>query len=156
MFARYFTYVEYPFDQVSRLLRQPDPTWLSGLDGDSGIELLARVGVRLGGVPLYKHVQLQPGPAQLVNPDKVLVPLSWHTSGGPPLFPEMEGHLEAEPFGSQRTQLTLSATYEPPLGALGELLDRALLYRLGDAIIYDFAGRLIEQLEQNLSPRCPT
>ena len=153
MFARYFTYVDYPFDQVSRLMRQANPTWLTRLDGDSGSELLARVGVRLAGIPVYKHVRLEPGRAELLHTSKVLMPLAWHTSGGPPLFPEMEGQLEAEPFGSERTQLTLSATYKPPLGALGDALNRAVLYRLGDATLYDFTGRVIENLRSELESR---
>jgi hypothetical protein len=156
MFARYFTYVDFPFEQVSRLLRQPNPPWLSGLDGNGGNELLARVGVRLAGIPVHKQVELEPGPAWLVHPTKVLVPLAWHTSGGPPLFPGMEGQLEAEPFGSWRTQLTLSATYQPPLGTLGEALDRALLFRLGDATLYDFTSRVIEQLRLQLQSQQQT
>jgi hypothetical protein len=155
MFSRYFTYVEYSFEEVSRLLQQPSSRWLSGLDGDGGDQLLARVGVRLARIRIYKHVRLRPGPARLVWPTKVVVPLAWHTSGGPPLFPEMEGELQAEPFGSQRTQLTLSAMYQPPLGALGEALDRTVLYRLGDATMYDFMGRVIESISLDLKSHRP-
>ncbi|MDQ6949964.1 MAG: hypothetical protein M3256_27895 [Actinomycetota bacterium] len=150
MFARYYTYVEFPFEEVSKLLLQPSPQWLAGLDGDSGDELLARVGVRVGRIPIYKHVRLQPEHGRMLRPIKVIVPLAWKTSGGPPIFPEMHGQLEAEPFGSARTQLTLSANYEPPLGALGEAIDRALLYRLGDATLHDFMARVVDNVRLDL------
>ena len=44
----------YPSDKVCAVVAAP---WSVGLDGD-GRDLLAKVGVRVGRLPIYKHVQL--------------------------------------------------------------------------------------------------
>ena len=61
----------------------PSHPWSVGLDGD-GRDLLAKVGVRVGRLPIYKHVQLTLGNLPAVLPtDRVMLPVSWETVGGP-------------------------------------------------------------------------
>ena len=40
------------------------------------------------------------------------------------------------------TQLAISARYEPPFGAIGRLVDRAVLHRVAEATLKDFLDRV--------------
>jgi len=129
MFSRHSIDLPFPFSEAEeRLLGRK---WVVGRDHGGG-DLLAAVGVRIPGVPSYKHVKLViGGNADRIRAGRTLMPISWHTSGGPPLFPRLDGHLELEAIDG-RCRLALNASYDPPIGQLGELIDRALLGRLAD------------------------
>ena len=64
----------------------------------------------------------------------------------PGLIPEMEGDLEVAPLGPASSQLSISARYTPPLGAIGQAIDRALLHRVAEATLKDFLDRVAEGL----------
>lgn len=151
MFAQASTHLPFPSSRIAALVGDPDHPWSVGLDGN-GHDLLAKVGVRIAGVPLYRHVRLRIGspPAGTLK-DRVMLPVSWEAVGGPPLFPAMEGILHVNPAGEGETKITLNVRYDPPLGQLGEVLDRTLLHRLGQATIEDFVNRLAANLEARLS-----
>lgn len=142
MLAQSSTVLALPPTEVVALLIAPEQHWRVALDGD-GREQLARVGVRIGAVPVYKHIELSVGqvPHELRG-ERVMLPVHWETAGGPPIFPRLDGTLHVEPEGPDSARLTLNATYDPPFGRLGELLDRALMARLAQATLNDFLDRL--------------
>jgi hypothetical protein len=144
------TLIPYSSLAVTRILTDPRHHWTISLDGD-GQAQLAKVGVKLGNVPIYKHVRLQVGRSHVApNRDSVMLAVSWIAVGGPPLFPSMEGTLHADPYGSQSTRLTLNARYDPPMGALGTLIDRTLMHRLAQSTMDDFVLRLAASLTDEL------
>jgi uncharacterized membrane protein len=49
-----------------------------------------------------------------------------------------------------RCQLAISARYEPPLGAVGRAIDRALLSRVAEATLKDFLDRVRESIARRL------
>jgi hypothetical protein len=148
MFAQHVVLLPHSFGTVERVLSDPQHPWTAGLDGAGGAELLARVGVKLAGVPVYKHVKLELGqPLLRIGSSRMLMPVGWRTSGGPPLFPILEGHLEVEGASPQQTTLGLKANYAPPLGGLGRLVDQTLLRGLAQATVKDFVERLAQALD---------
>jgi len=62
----------------------------------------------------------------------------------------MEGTLHVKPKGDSLTRLSLNARYDPPLGKLGELIDRALMHRLAQITMQDFTERLARALSSGL------
>jgi len=56
------------------------------------------------------------------QPGGWLVPIEWRAATLAPLFPVLVGSLAIEP-----ERITLRGTYAPPLGVIGQALDRALL-----------------------------
>ena len=64
--------------------------------------------------------------------------------------PSLDADIEVGELGPERTQLSISARYTPPLGSLGRVLDRALLHRVAEATVKDFLDRVAER-----SPRLP-
>ena len=53
------------------------------------------------------------------------------------------------------TQLSISARYVPPLGALGSAIDRALLHRVAEATMKDFLDRVATALLDGAQPGRP-
>lgn len=142
MLAQGTATLPYPSDAVTAALASPSHEWSVGLDGD-GQKLMAKVGVKVAGIPVYKRVRLRVGAApELLHDDRIMLPVSWETTGGPPVFPRMEGTLHVEPTGDGQTRITLNATYDPPLGRLGALIDRGLMHRLATMTMADFVTRL--------------
>jgi hypothetical protein len=149
MFIRYFLELPVPLEGVEqRLLASPE-TWVPGLARDAedrGELLLAEVGFPVDGdhrVGTAVEIELGTPRTFLLG---TLVPPRWRAAGARRLFPELEADLEIAPLGQDRTQLSISARYRPPMGAVGRVLDRALLHRVAEATIKDFLDRVGEVL----------
>jgi len=77
---------------------------------------------------------------------KTVIPLRWAAARGPGLFPSLDADLEVSPLGPSTTHLAISARYVPPLGALGRMVDRAILFRVAEATLKDFLDRVGQTL----------
>jgi hypothetical protein len=143
MFARYF--VELPIEplEVERLLTDGSMRWLTRLAGEAhhrGDELLAEVGFGER-VRLARQVNLTLG-APIRAAEKTVIPLRWRPTNAPGLFPPLDADLEVAELAPGRTQLAMSARYDPPLGVVGKMIDRSILYRVAEATLKDFLDRL--------------
>jgi len=79
--------------------------------------------------------------------------LRWEATGvGGGLFPALDADLTLVDFGTQGTLVALAGVYRPPLGALGQVLDRAVLYRVAVSTIKDFLARVAAQLADQPVP----
>jgi hypothetical protein len=147
MFVRYFADLAAPFDEVEARLLDAPQGWLPGiLEGaeDRGARLLADVGFHVRDeVRVERQVDVTIGEVYRMT-GKSLVPITWAATGGGRLFPSLEGDIEVASLGEHRTQLSISARYEPPLGAVGRVLDRAVLHRVAEATVKDFLDRVAE------------
>jgi hypothetical protein len=147
MFARYF--VELPIDpqRIERALMDAPSDWLRGLASEAnhrGDTLLADVGFG-GRVRVARRVAVELG-APVHTAGKTVLPLRWTPTDAPGLFPALEADLEVAPLASDRTQLAMSARYVPPLGPIGQVIDRAVLYRIAEATLKDFLDRVGDAL----------
>ena len=59
-------------------------------------------------------------------------------------LPALEGELQVLAVDDRRTSLRLQATYRPPLGTIGDLMDRLVLARLARATVADWVERIAE------------
>jgi hypothetical protein len=134
-----------------------DPgSWLPGLAARAnhrGDELLADVGFGEK-IRVAREVAVTVG-----NPvragTKTLVPLRWEPSGVAGLFPSLDADLEIAPLGPDGTQLAMSARYAAPLGAVGRVIDRVMLFRVAEATLKDFLDGValaVMALEQDTAP----
>ena len=72
--------------------------------------------------------------------------LRWEATGpGIGLFPVLDADLKLVPDG-EGTVLTMAGSYRPPLGSLGEALDRAILRRVAAAAIKSFVAQVAAQI----------
>lgn len=111
-----------------------------------GEELRSRVGP--GGL-LAKEVVIALGPP-VMSRRGLVMPVRWRATGAEALFPSLEGELRVD-RADGGTVLELRATYQPPLGSLGSLMDRALLARVARATVADWVERIGEWLENAAS-----
>ena len=73
--------------------------------------------------------------------------LRWEATGaGGALFPVLDADLTLTDFGARGTLVALAGVYRPPLGLVGQALDRAVLHRIAVATIKDFLARVAAEL----------
>jgi len=59
----------------------------------------------------------------------------------------MNGRLEVAPVSKDETRLTVSGMYEPPLGRLGEELDKALMHNVAEGTVKELAESIAKKLK---------
>jgi hypothetical protein len=145
MFARYFVELPVEPEVVERVFSDGPRRWLPGLARDAnhrGDELLAEVGFGEA-IRVRREVAVALG-APVRSASKTVFPLRWEAAGHPGLFPALDADLEVAALGVERTQLSMSARYVPPFGAMGRAIDRALLSRVAEATLKDFLDHVAE------------
>jgi hypothetical protein len=149
-----FTHISLPVDDVRhRLFVAVGGLWQHVAEAayDEGEQLLSRVGP-FGPVPgLSKSVRLTVGKVR-DRGDGFVVPLTWSATGPTELFPVMEADLEVTPLGAGASQLRISGSYDPPLGAIGRQLDRLLLHQLAEATVRALLSQLVAALLAEPAP----
>jgi len=147
MFLRYYVELDLPAAQAESALLDAPSTWLPALaDGaaERADPLFAEVGVGPGGLRVTRRVSVQLGRA-VRFPSKVSLPMTWDPGGW--LLPRLDAELELGALGKDRTQLAISARYDPPLGTVGRTIDRLALHRVAEATIKDFLDRVAAALQ---------
>jgi Rrf2 family protein len=87
--------------------------------------------------------------------DDLVIPVSWEATGPTGLFPRFKGELHVSAVDPDRTELSLSGRYRPPLGRAGHVLDEAVLARVAHATIRSLLRRMARVLEEELTTRPP-
>lgn len=148
MFVYTYTHVAAPVEEVEEqvlaLLGRLE-AWAASAYRD-GEELRMKIGVA-GSRLAAKAVRVRVGSPQQ-KAEGTTIPLTWDATGIPGLFPTMEADLVVAAVGPEMTQVALRGMYTPPLGALGRVLDRALLHRLAEASVKRFVDSIAGELER--------
>lgn len=129
MFFSQETLVDSPVERTVERLS----AWLGAPGGQAAAaEALAaggRVLVRAGFAGLSKTVEVSTMEPQLRG-TVTAIPLRWSATGPlGDLFPTLDADLEISAADGGQSRVALNGTYRPPLGPVGELLDRAVLNR---------------------------
>ena len=95
------------------------------------------VGFKVGPAAVRKRVRLVVGPPERLG-DWLRIPLAWSARPAAPLFPVLDGYLQLQPLTPRESKLSLKATYQPPLGRLGQAIDDAALHTIARATVKDF------------------
>jgi hypothetical protein len=148
VFLRSYVVVAAPFEKVGAQIAKGAENWLPKMANDAnggGEKLLSELGFDLGKRRVGRRIKVEIG-APTASAAIIFMPIRWRaaTEGG--LFPTLEGELEVAALGSARTQLGLSANYQPPLGLIGKIADRALFHRVAEVTVKDFLERIGERL----------
>ncbi len=145
MFVHYYTYVPLPLGVVEHrldALRDALEDW-AGVAYREGEELRAKVGPSVGGHA--KEVKLVIGVAE-IHRTGLVYPISWTAVGAQTLFPKLTGELVLSHVGPEQTRLSLEATYQPPMGPLGRVVDRVVLGRFAESTVKNWVDQLAEAL----------
>jgi hypothetical protein len=122
----------------------------SASDDAYGAEITGLMRVGPAGISRLVRVQCRDLPERA---NTAGLALRWDVTGpGGALFPVLDADVELVRAGPHRTWLTLNGAYRPPLGALGQALDRAILHRLASATIHGFLSRIATDLHNGAEP----
>ena len=139
-----------PFEEVGAQIAKGAGNWLPDMANDAnggGEKLLSELGFDLGKRRVGRHIKVEIG-APKASAGLIFMPIRWRAATEAGLFPTLEGELEVAAIGSARTQVGLSANYEPPLGVLGKIADRTLFHRVAEVTVKDFLERIGQRLDQ--------
>lgn len=146
MLVRYFTQVDAPHWHVEATLSN----LVAQLTGSAehayreGEELRQRL--QPIDIAPAKEVLLRIGTAR-IRRDGVAYPITWRATGPTGLFPRMTAELVVSPVGSDQASVVFEGTYDPPLGILGEAIDRTLLNRLAEMTVKSWVDDVVETTE---------
>jgi hypothetical protein len=108
-----------------------------------GEEIRSKVGPEQ---PFAKEVVLNLGHPRISHAG-LAVPLTWRATGARTLFPRLTGELEASRASVTTSRLRLRASYDPPFGWIGDVVDRLLLERVARMTVADWLERVAANLE---------
>jgi carbon monoxide dehydrogenase subunit G len=109
-------------------------------------------GTRVGAAGVSKLVRVPVAELAAVA-DSAGLAIRWEATGaGGGLFPVLDADIRLTPAGEEMTLLALTGAYRPPLGPLGEALDRAIMRRVATATIRNFINRLAAALAGQHNP----
>lgn len=152
MFVHYFTHVPLSVPEVEERLdlvknRLADMADVAYREGE---ELHSKVGPWEGG--FAKEVDLVIGTAE-IHRTGIAYPITWTATNAELLFPSLKANLLLAHVGKHTTRIAFEGTYDPPLGPIGKLADRALLGRFAEATVRNWLDRLASSLtEAEFSP----
>jgi hypothetical protein len=148
----YFGHIKGTLEEVA--------TAISAADGE--VSVWARLAYRRGE---ELRTRIDPGPylpakeveIALGDPvgrsGSILIPMKWKATGVGALFPVMNADLVVQPLGPGLVEVIFRGSYEPPLGGLGRLFDRALLHRLAEASAKLFLDQLCMAVEDSIASK---
>lgn len=149
MFLRYFVTVDVPPEQVADLISREASAWLPAIATQvtgEGTRLLSDLGFDVGPARVERKIEITLGdPRHTVG--ATLLPISWRAAAAPGLFPVLDGQFEIAGLGAGKTQLGISAHYDPPLGLVGQIADRALMHRVAEVTVKDFLERVAKLVQ---------
>jgi hypothetical protein len=152
MFVQAERALELPFDVATEALNLALAD--GGLVSESrravseGMEFVMAVGPRNGHFPA-KEVTVRMLPGRRSGP-RFVVPLRWETAGhAGRLFPSLDADLELSAGEEASTSLlSIIGRYEPPFGALGQTIDRAVMSRVASATMNTMLREVATHLER--------
>jgi len=133
-----------PAAAVNAVLAGNPAAFLGELDGaprEGPKRLLVPLEVRFAGVRFDRTAAVGFGPALEEDDGTRWLPLWWEAADQPWLFPTFVGGLEVRSSGGESV-LRLEGRYNPPLGAAGGLVNRAMLNRAATASLETLLDRL--------------
>lgn len=148
---RSFVIVARPVAEVEAAMVAGAKNWVPDIATDvngDGQKLLTELGFDVGKRRIRRRINVEIGAAKVVS-GLIYMPIRWRAASEAGIFPTLDGELEIADLGVDRTQLALSASYEPPLGFIGQIADRALLHRVAEVTVHDFLIRIGERLEKD-------
>lgn len=156
MFVRYFVELRLPFEVAEGALLGAPTQWVASLADDAaahGRTLPAETGARQRQL-VREQVTVALGPV-FRSCLRTVLAMTWRPADEGALWPALDADLELGALGTDRTQLSISARFQPDLDTAGRVLDRALLQRVAEATIKHFLDRVGQSIER-LADSCST
>lgn len=145
-----------PAHELVRLLRVPED-WLeeaAQAAGHGGEAVTTRMRSELSrGAPhvtVSKRVELEIGVVNRVR-GRFVVPLTWQAAGFAGLFPVMNAIMEVHPAGRDGSRLVFWGRYDPPLGRMGDLIDRFIAHKAAESSVGALLSAIAIRAEEHMA-----
>lgn len=147
MFVEHSVEIDVPVGNLENMLleRVRDAEALGESVYRRGEELRSKVGPDQ---PFAKEVVLNLGHPRISHAG-LAIPITWRATGARNLFPRLTGEIEVTRTSVDRSQLRLRASYDPPFGWIGDVVDRLLLERVARLTVTDWLERVADDLESS-------
>ena len=102
--------------------------------------------VPLAGLPFSKEVEVELD-RTFEGDGVVSLPLRWRPTWPAAAYPAFDGELELTRLSDGSAELWLLGSYQPPLGAVGRILDRAFLHAVANDAIRQVVDAMALRLQ---------
>jgi hypothetical protein len=151
---RVFDFVNKPYERVHSLLEWNAQTVFRNATKAAALraeKVASALHVNIGGIGIGKDIEIsikgtERTPRTDTAPESTKIRIEWKASKAPGLFPLMTAEITVFPLTPYETQLDLVGEYEPPLGALGGIIDAAIGHRIAEATVHQFVSDLAAYL----------
>jgi hypothetical protein len=156
---RCYDYVNHPYERVREVLTRNALTVFQSATKTAASRaqsVAAELRVDFGGIGVKTDIKIvirridERAPDPTSTPTTTLL-LEWEAATMPRLFPLMKGELSVYPLTSTETQLDFSGIYEPPLGAVGKVMNATVGYRVAEVSVHRFVSDVAGYLRQALA-----
>lgn len=156
---RVYDYINHPYDAVRKRLSADaaevfrNATKTAALRAKS---VASELHVNFAGIEVGTDIaiavkSIEDQPKTISSPPTTVISLEWEAARNARLFPVMRAALSVYPLTATETQLDLSGSYEPPLGALGSVIDSVVGHRIAEAAVHQFIKDIAVYLRVELS-----
>ena len=117
----------------------------------------SQLRVDVGGIEVGADIEISvremdQHPADATFSPWTCLQLEWEAAKRPHLFPFMRAELRIYPLTASETQLDFSGCYEPPLGAVGRVMDALVGHRVAEASVHRFVTDVAAYLRTTIGP----
>jgi hypothetical protein len=151
---RCYDYVNHPYATVRDQLTKDAPalfqaaTKAAATRADS---VASELHAGIGGIGMEADVRISVKNIEEKISEAMSVPVTklqveWEAATMPHLFPLMKADISIYPLTRTETQLEFLGLYEPPLGALGKVVNAMIGYRIAEASVHRFVSDVAHHL----------
>ena len=155
---RCFEYVNHPYEAVRKALVGDAQTAFAGATSEAtgraeGVAAELRINVAV--LQIGKDIVIDVGepveePATDTTPAITTLPVTWKATGAPVLFPMMRADVSMYGITPTETQLDFRGEYDPPMWALGSMIDAVVGHRIAEATVHRFVRDVARYLRETL------
>jgi hypothetical protein len=138
--------IDQPYALVLQAMLADHRNWLPGLARDAADRLVTDLAVQVGILRVARSVEVDLTPPT-IYPDRCEIVVAWKAAEDAAFFPELAGAFTLKHMGPAQSRLSFEASYEPPAGVLGQLVDRTFMHRSAEGSVREFVLRTARTLE---------
>lgn len=156
--VRSFDYVNHPYAVVRDVLQnRAEEVFRAATQAAStrAQSVAAALRVNVAGIEIGRDVVIRVRASGERHDQALLQPVTrieieWEAAKAPRLFPLMHAELAVYALSPTETQLDFHGHYDPPLGALGGMIDAIVGHRIAEASVHRFLGDVAAHLRSAL------
>lgn len=147
-----------PYERVHSLLEWNAQTVFRNATNAAALRaerVASALHVNIGGIEIGKDIDILVKSVERSRrtesvPEATRIRMEWKASRVPGLFPLMTAEMNVFPLTPNETQLDFVGEYEPPLGALGGVIDTAIGHRIAEASVHQFVSDVAAYLTSSI------